>query len=99
MVMNVKENLKKLWGYLVDNFELEEIETGFASAIEGFDHNVDQINDEYIDYLSEEDAKGLFFDTGYMAVNELFGGDFGTWYDVLEGNLGFDAETIQFLDF
>ena len=27
------------------------------------------------------------------------GGDFGTWYDVLEGNLGFDAETIQFLDF
>lgn len=97
--MNVKENLKKLWGYLVDNFELEEIETGFASAMEGFSHNVDQIDDEYIDYISEEDAKGLFFDIGYMAVNELFGGDFGTWYDVLEGNLGFDAETVKFLDF
>ena len=97
--MDVKTNLKKLWNYLTDAFEQEEIVAGFGNAMEGFEYDPATIDDKMIDALSDDEARALFFDVGYMAVNELFGGDFGTWYDVLEGSLGFDAETIEFLDF
>lgn len=96
--MDVKKNCKTLWNYLIDAFETEEISEGFSNAIVGFEHNPSEINDDFIDSLSEDQVRTLFFDIGYMAVNELFGGDFGTWYDVLE-SLEFDAETIELLDF
>ena len=97
--MKVKTNLKKLWNYLNIAFEKEEIIAGFANAIENFEYDPNTIDDKMIDALPDDEARALFFDVGYMAVNELFGGDFGTWYDVLEGSLGFDAETIEFFDF
>ena len=97
--MDVKKNCKILWNYLNDAFEMEEIVEGFSNAMEGFEYEPASINDTMIDALPEDEARTLFFDVGYMAVNELFGGDFGTWYDVLEESLGFDQETIEFLDY
>jgi hypothetical protein len=78
---------------------MEEIESGFAATIEGFEYEPAEIQDEMIDALTEESARALLFDIGYMAVNELFGGDFGTWNEVLECSLGFDEETIDFLNY
>ena len=49
--------------------------------------------------LSDDKAKSLLFDMNYMAVNELFGGDFDTWNEVLIYGLGFDDETIEFLNY
>ena len=97
--MNVKNNTKALWNYLKDAFEMEEIEAGFESAMEGFEYDPADIQDEMIDALSEESARTLLCDIGYMAVNELFGGDFGTWNEVLTYNLEFDEETIDFLNY
>ena len=48
-----------------------------------------------IDNLLDDDVTSLLFDIGYMAVNELFGGDWGTWNDVLESlNMPEEALTI-----
>lgn len=96
--MDIRNNCKKLWNYINDAFEPEEIIAGFENAIEGFEYDPETINDEMIDSLNDEQVKTLFFDIGYMAVNELFGGDFGTWYDVLE-SLDLDEEAMSFLDF
>ena len=99
IIMDTKNNVKALWEYLCDEFEPEEIEAAFEAAIEGFEYQPAEINDEMIDALSDEKAKALFLDIGYMAVNELFGGDFETWNEVLAYNLDFDRETINFLDY
>lgn len=98
--MNVKENIKILWSYvkyMVDDEEID-INDAFAATIEGFEFNEDMMSDKVIDALSDTDARTLFFDIGYMAVNELFGGDFETWNYTLE-SLGFDDETIEFLNY
>ena len=95
--MNMKNDCKTLWNYLKDAFEMEELVEGF-STIGGFEYEAQNISDELIDSLNEDQVRSLFFDIGYMAVNELFGGDFGTWYDVLE-SLGFEEGTIELLDY
>ena len=97
--MDVKTTAKALWMYLTDVFEMEEIEAAFEESMEGFGFEPSEIDEDMIENLSDEEARSLLFDIGYMAVNGLFGGDFGTWYDVLEGSLGFDAETIEFFDY
>jgi hypothetical protein len=97
--MDIKNNTKALWEYLCDAFELEEIEAAFEATIEGFEYQPAKINAEMIDALSDQKAQSLLFDINYMAVNELFGGDFGTWNEVLTYSLGFDEETINFLNY
>lgn len=97
--MDVKTTAKALWMYLTDAFEMEEIEAAFEESMEGFGFEPAEIDEDMIENLFDEEARSLLFDIGYMAVNGLFGGDFGTWYDVLEGSLGFDAETIEFFDY
>lgn len=98
--MNVKENIKTLWAYVRDMAEDEEIDLNeaFAETIEGFEFDEAAMSDEAIDVLSDAEARTLLFDIGYMAVNELFGGDFETWNYTLE-SLGFDEETIEFLNY
>ena len=97
--MNVKKDLKKLWNYIIEEFEEDEVLSEFEDALKRFRRNDSTIDDKMIDALSEDDARALFVGVGYIAVNVLFGGDFETWYYVLEDNLEFDSETIQFLDF
>lgn len=98
--MNIKENIKTLWTYVKDMANEEElnIKNAFDSTIEGFDFNKSMMKDDTINQLSDDEARTLLFDIGYMAVNELFGGDFETWNYTLK-NLGFDAETIEFLNY
>lgn len=97
--MSTKNDVKDLWKYLTDIFEREEIEAAFDASMEGFEYEPAKINAEMIDALSDEEAQSLLFDINYMAVNELFGGDFGTWNEVLVYSLGFDDETLDFLNY
>lgn len=97
--MSTKNDVKDLWKYLTDIFEREEIEAAFDASMEGFEYEPANINAEMIDALSDEEAQSLLFDINYMAVNELFGGDFGTWNEVLVYSLGFDDETLDFLNY
>ena len=96
IMMNIKNNIKAMWEYICDAFEIEEIEAAFEATIEGFEYQPAKINAEMIDALSDEDAQGLLFDINYMAVNELFGEN---WYEILEFSLGFDEETMEFLNY
>ena len=84
-----------IWEYLNDAFEKEEID----SAVEEFEFEAEKLNPETLNELSEENARGLLFDLAYMAVNGLFGGDFHTWNEVLCYSLGFDEETIDYLNY
>lgn len=95
--MTITEATKKLWQYLCDAFEIEYIEDGFK-IIEGFEYEPREITAEMIDNLSDDDVKALLFDIGYMAVNGLFGGDWGTWNDVLE-SLDMPEEALALMDF
>ena len=95
--MTIREVTKNLWQYLCDVFEIEDIEDGFKT-IEGFEYKTREITAEMIDNLSDDDVKALLFDIGYMAVNELFGGDWGTWNDVLE-SLDIPEEVLAIMDF
>lgn len=97
--MSTKNDVKDLWKYLTDIFEREEIEAAFDASMEGFEYEPAKINAEMIDALSDEEAQSLLFDINYMAVNELFGGDFGTWNEVLVYSLGFDDETLDFQNY
>ena len=97
--MDVKNNILKMWSYLSDAFEMEEIEAAFENAIEGYEFNKENMAPEAINALPDEEAKALFFDMGYAALNELFGGDWGTWGEVLQYSLEFDEDTIDFLNF
>ena len=97
--MNIKNNTKELWEYLCDAFELDEIKAAFEATIKGFEYQPEKINAEMIDALSDEEAQDLLFDINYMAVNELFGGDFGTWNAILVHSLEFDNETIDYLSY
>lgn len=97
--MNTKNNIIVLWEYLSASFEIDEIEAAFNETIESFEFNVEKMKPSVIEELSDEEARRLFFDIGYMAVNGLFGGDWGTWNEVLCYSLNFDEETIDFLDF
>ncbi len=94
--MDIKANLKKLWNYLINEFEKEEIVAGFANANKNFEHDPAAIDDKMIDELPEDKALDLFFNIADMALAELFGGDFEAWHDVLKNRLGFDEETIGF---
>ena len=94
--MDIKTNLKKLWNYLTNAFEQEEIVAGFAYAIENFEYDPNTIDDKMIDALPEDKARDLFFNVADMSFTQLFGGDFEAWHDVLKNRLGFDAETIGF---
>lgn len=98
--MNIKENIKTLWNYIKDMADNEEIDIkeAFEATINGFDFDESKMSDETINQLSDDEARSLLFEIGYMAVNELFGGDFETWNYTLE-NLGFDEETIEFLNY
>ena len=98
--MNIKDNIKTLWACVTDMANDEEInlKEAFEAIIDGFDFEESMMSDETINQLSDDEARTLLFDIGYMAVNELFGGDFETWNYTLE-SLGFDAETIEFLNY
>ena len=98
--MDVKKNVKALWQYVADFAEDEEIDLSeaFAATIGGFEYDKAKMSDEAIDALSDDEARRLLFDISYMAVNELFGGDFETWGYTLE-SLGFDDETIDSLNY
>lgn len=93
--MDVKHNIKKLWNYLNDAFDSEEIE----NAIQEFEFKSEKLNSRILENLSEDDAKSLLFDLSYMAVNGLFGGNFYTWNEILFYSLEFDEETIDFLNY
>ena len=95
--MNVKEATKALWQYLCDTFDMEEIAEGFKT-IEGFEYEPQMITNELIDGLSEDVTKSLLFDIGYVAVEELFGGDWGTYNDVLD-SFDFSQEVLDLLNF
>ena len=97
--MDTKNNIKALWEYLSNAFELEEIEAAFNETMEGFEFDVENMKPSAIDDLSDAEARTLLFDIGYMAVNGLFGGDWGTWDEVLRYSLEFDEETIDFLNY
>ena len=98
--MDAKKNLKTLWAYVRDMAEDEEIDINeaFAETIEGFEFDEARMSDDAIDAMSDDEARTLLFDIGYMAVNVLFGGDFEAWNYTLE-SLGFDEETIEFLNY
>ena len=93
--MDTKNYTEKLWEYLNDTFEPEEIE----NVLVEFELDATQFNPDIIEELSDEDARALLFDLAYMAVNGLFGGDFHTWNEVLYYSLEFDEETIDFLNY
>ena len=95
--MPIKEATKNLWQYLCDAFEIEDIENGFKT-IEGFEYEPREITAEMIENLSDDAMTSLLFDIGYMAVNELFGGDWGTWNDVLE-SLDMPEEALTIIYF
>lgn len=95
--MTIKEATKNLWQYLCDAFEIEDIENGFKT-IEGFEYEPREITAEMIENLSDDAITSLLFDIGYMAVNELFGGDWGTWNDVLE-SLDMPEEALTLISF
>ena len=91
--MKTKNNLKKLWKYISNTFEEDELEC----AMNEFEMSKDAFTD--LEELTEDDARSLLFDLAYMAVNGLFGGDFHTWNEVLCYSLQFDEETIDFLNY
>ena len=96
--MKTNEYVKNLWQFVTDMLEGEgmDIVETFAEAVPSFEYSEEKMTNEAIDMLSEDEARSLLFDIGYMAVNTLFGGDFETWLCTLEG-MGFDEETIDFL--
>ena len=98
--MSVKDDLKVLWQYIKDYAEDEDIDLNeaFSATIDGFEFDESMMRGDTIGSLSEDEARSLLFDINYMAVNELFGGDFETWNYTLE-SLGFDDETIGFLNY
>ena len=98
--MNIKACIKSLWSYVKDMAEDEELDldSAFDATIEGFEYDADMITNELIDSLSDIDARALLFSIGFMAVNELFGGDFETWNYTLD-SLGVDDEMIEFLNY
>ncbi len=93
--MDTKNYIEKLWEYLNEAFEPEEIE----NALIEFELDGTQFNPNTVEEMSDEDARTLLFDLAYMAVNGLFGGDFHTWNEVLCYSLEFDEETIDFLNY
>lgn len=93
--MDTKKNIEKLWNYIDGMFEEDHLEW----AMKEFDIAPDRIKPDAIITLNEEEARILLSDLGYMTVNGLLGGDFGTWNEILRNNLRFDKETIDFLDF
>lgn len=93
--MDAKNNIKALWEYLNEAFESEEIE---ATAQE-FDFDTARLTPDRLSALPEGESSGVLFDLAYMAVNGLFGGDFHTWNEVLCYSLGFDEETLDFLNY
>lgn len=97
--MDSKKNIKILWNYLSGLYEPDELNAGFESSFEEFWYSAEEINDELIDSLPSKEADILLFDISYMALNELFGGDFDTWNEVLSSTLHFDDETINFLNY
>lgn len=97
--MNARNDIKALWEFLTDEFDLETIEDAFKATIKGFEFDAGKMKPSAIDELSDEEAKSLLFSISYMALNELFGGDWGTWDDILRYSLGFDDETLDFLNF
>ena len=90
----MKEDIKRLWEYLNDAFEEDEVK----DATDEFSFESEKMSDESLDNMSDENLRSLFFDMAYMAVNGLFGGDFHTWNEVLE-SFGFDDETIDLLNY
>lgn len=93
--MKAKKNLEALWEFLNNEFDADEIE----NAAEECELDTAQFDSAVLDTLSEDSARALLFDLAYMAINGLFGGDFGTWNEVLYYNLQFDEETIDFLNY
>lgn len=91
--MNYKKNTERLWKYIKNAFDDEELEC----AIKEFE--IDEHVLKNLDTLTEDDARMLLSDLAYMAVNGLFGGDFHTWNEVLCCSLQFDEETIDFLNY
>lgn len=97
--MSVKNGLKNMLQYIKDFAEDEDINLQETFAImESFEYDEEKLSNEAIDAMSEEEAKSLLFDVNYVAINELFGGDFETWNYTLEA-FGFDEETIDFLNY
>ena len=96
--METKEYIKNLWQFVTDMMEdaSMDISEAFTKTVPGFEYSEEKMTEEAIAALSEEEARSLLFDIGYMAVNTIFGGDFETWVCTLEG-MGFDEETIDFL--
>ena len=93
--MDTKKNIEKLWNYIDGMFEEDHLEW----AMKEFDIAPDRVKPDTIAALNEEEARILLSDLGYMTVNGLLGGDFGTWNEILQNNLKFDKETIDFLDY
>ena len=97
--MDAKKCAKMLWRYLVDAFEPEEVDDAFNDCDGILEYAPNDIDDKLIDSMSDDEARSFLFDINYIAVNGLFGGDFGTWYDVLIYSLEFDEDTLDFLNY
>ena len=64
-----------------------------------YEFEVEKTAPAALEELSDGEAGSLLFDMAYMGVNGLFGGDFHTWNEVLCYSLGFDEETMDFLNY
>ena len=93
--MDTKQKIIKMWQYLSDAFEKEEI----SAAIEELEFPVEDLEPYNLDQMTEEELLGLLFDLSYMAANGLFGGDLYAWNEVLVYSLQFDNEILGFLDY
>ena len=90
----MKENIKKLWKYINDTFDQEELCDAFAE----FQFDEKQVDDAVMEYMSDAELRTLFFDIGYMALHGLFYGDIEEYNDALVEDLHFDEETVDFLN-
>ena len=93
--MDTKQKIIKMWQYLSDAFEKEEID----AAAEEFEFPIGELEPDKLEQMSEEDLLGLLLGLSYMSANWLFGGDLYTWNEVLVYNLGFDEETLDYLNY
>ena len=76
--MGVKNNIKALWKYLQDAFEMEEIEAGFAATIEGFEYknpgyelHLTGLPEEELVFTLCSEKKTIYTGNNYIGVRHI----------------------------
>lgn len=86
------EKLLEFWNLICANFDADEIE----EVLESNEFDPAKLETENLKKLDDDEIRILFANLVYIALNEFFGGDFETTYDVLS-DIGVDQETIDYL--